>query len=397
LTVRLSAKGGTQIEFRPSGQEAKIYICGVTPYDACHLGHVATFLTYDVLVRRLHELGYRTRVIRNITDLDEPILPRAQKLGVPYPELVESEVEQLGRDLRNLDMLAPDCEPRVSQMLDEVREFIEDLAGAGYTYQINGTTYFEVGRSDVFGSLSGYSQELRLHYARERGGDPDSGSKRGRLDFVLWRPARDGEPVYDSRLGPGVPGWHIGCSAMARALLGATVDLHGGGADLIFPHHECEQAQTMAVQEEPFVGTWHHCQLVRYRGEKMSKSLGNIVLARDLLTRHDPRAVRLALLRLYRYTAGFEWRGRDIVPGERLLDLVLTAGKATGGPDPRRWADTVRAAIDDDLDFPTAVAELEDFARAVLAGGTDPAAPTILGELAALLGVDLTRPMGVIP
>ena len=209
---------------------------------------------------------------------------------------------------------------------------------------------------------------------------------------MLWRPSRDGEPEIPSRYGPGMPGWHIGCSAMARTLLGTTVDLHGGGIDLMFPHHECEQAQTMAVQTEPFVRTWHHCEFVRYRGEKMSKSLGNIVLARDLLTRHDARTIRLAVLRLYRYTAGFEWRDRDIAAGERLLEILLAAVKAPGGPDPRPWIERVNTAIDDDLDFPTATAELDDLARAVLEGGTDPAGPQAVADLAGMLGVNLTRP-----
>ena len=391
--IKLSGPAGSgPIEFRPTGQDVRLYVCGVTPYDASHLGHVATFLTYDVLVRRLRQLGYRTRLVRNITDLDDPIAPRALQLGVPYAELVEAEVAQFRRDMDQLGMLRPEAEPRVSEMVDETLAFIAELEAAGYLYRVGGTLYFDTARSNVFGTLSGYPEDLRRHYARERGGNPDNPLKRNRFDFVLWRPSRDGEPEIPSRYGPGMPGWHIGCSAMARTLLGTTVDLHGGGIDLMFPHHECEQAQTMAVQTEPFVRTWHHCEFVRYRGEKMSKSLGNIVLARDLLTRHDARTIRLAVLRLYRYTAGFEWRDRDIAAGERLLEILLAAVKAPGGPDPRPWIERVNTAIDDDLDFPTATAELEDLARAVLEGGTDPAGPQAVVELAETLGISPMRP-----
>ncbi len=393
VVIKLSKPGGSSpIEFRPTGQDVKIYVCGVTPYDASHLGHVATFLTYDILVRRLRQLGYHTRLVRNITDLDDPIAPKARQLGIPYSELVEAEVAQFRLDMDQLGMLRPDAEPRVSEMVDETLAFIAELDAAGYVYRLDGTLYFNTTRSGVFGTLSGHPEDLRQHYARERGGDPDNPRKRNRFDFVLWRPSRDGEPEIPSRYGPGMPGWHIGCSAMARTLLGTTVDLHGGGIDLIFPHHECEQAQTMALQAEPFVRAWHHCEFVRYRGEKMSKSLGNIVLARDLLTRHDPRAIRLAVLRLYRYTAGFEWRDRDIAASERLLEILLAAVKAPGGPDPRPWIERVKTAIDDDLDFPTATAELDDLARAVLEGGTDPAGPQAVAELAGMLGVNLARP-----
>ena len=392
MTIRLSPDGGgNPIELQLDGADVKIYVCGVTPYDATHLGHVATFLTYDVLERRLRELGHRTRMVRNITDLDEPILPRARQLGVPYMALVEAEIRQFEADMECLGMLRPEAQPRVSQMLDSVTGFVEELTAGGYTYNVRGTTYFDTSRSKSYGALSGYPEDLRIHLSRERGGDPDGPEKRHRLDFVLWRPAAEGEPTFESPFGVGMPGWHIGCSAMARALLGPTVDLHGGGIDLVFPHHECEQAQTLAVQTEPFVRTWHHCQLVGYQGAKMSKSRGNLVLARDLLRQHSGAAIRLALLGQYRYTAGCDWRDADITRGERLLELLQAAVRVARGPDPRPWAERVRAAIDDDLDFPTAVAELADLARTTLAHeADDPATPDVIAELSGLLGVDVT-------
>ena len=387
--IRFSSRGtaATPLDIGPT---VKVYVCGVTPYDAAHLGHVATFLTYDVLVRRLRDLGHTVRYVRNITDLDDPILPKAQQLGAAYDDLVESEIDQFHRDMDELGMLRPDAEPRVSDNIPELLGFIGELDRDGFTYRRDGTIYFDTSRSDVFGSLSGYDVDLRHHLARERGGAPDDPRKRNPLDFVLWRPSRPGEPSLDGPYGDGMPGWHIGCSAMARKLLGETVDVHGGGIDLVFPHHECEQAQTLALQQAPFVNRWHHCEFVRYQGAKMSKSLANTVLARDLLTRHDPRAIRLAIMRLYRPSAGFEWRDRDIVQGERLLDVLTAASRGDAGPDPTPWAERVRAAIDDDLDFPSAVAELEDLARAILSGGPDKSAPGVLAELGRHLGIDPT-------
>ena len=392
MAIRLSVPDTGELRpFVTGHDETTIYICGVTPYDAAHLGHIATFMTYDVLVRRLHELGHRTRVVRNITDLDEPILGRAQKLGVPYRQLVEEEITQLRTDLTALNFLPPDREPLASEMLSEIIVLARELEAAGHTYVVNDRLLFDVTTARDFGKAAGYSLDLMRHYARERGGDPDDPRKRSPLDFVLWRPALPGEPVYDSPWGAGMPGWHIGCSAMVRALLGETVDLHGGGIDLRFPHHACEAAQSLATQSAPFVRFWLHCEFVRYRGTKMSKSLGNVVLARDLLRKHAPGAVRLAILYQYRYGAGFEWRDRDINEGQRLFELLQTAANAPSGPRPEPWAERVRAAVDDDLDFPSAVAELAGLARAVLSGvGDDTRAPLAVTELASLLGVDLS-------
>jgi L-cysteine:1D-myo-inositol 2-amino-2-deoxy-alpha-D-glucopyranoside ligase len=399
LAIRLrDRRTGKLHRFQPGVGETSIYICGVTPYDAAHLGHIATFLTYDVLTRRLHDLGHRTKVVRNITDLDDPIIERAAKIGVGYDDLVESEIRQLKSDLSELNFLPPDHEPRVSEYLPEVIEFITELQSGGHTYQVGDKLYFDVSTSADFGSTAGYSRDLMLHYARERGGTPDDPSLRNPFDFLLWRPSHPGEPVHRGPWGPGMPGWHIGCSAMARRLLGQTIDLHGGGVDLVFPHHECEIAQTSAVQTATFVRTWQHCEFVSYQGEKMSKSLGNVVLVRDLLARHRPGAIRLAILRQYRYAVGFEWRDEDIDRGEQLLDLLETAAAATAGPAPEPWSERVRAALDDDLDFPSAVAGLADLARAVVSSsGSDPRAPKVVQELAGLLGVELNRPEQVTP
>jgi L-cysteine:1D-myo-inositol 2-amino-2-deoxy-alpha-D-glucopyranoside ligase len=232
-----------------------------------------------------------------------------------------------------------------------------------------------------------------LHLARERGGDPDRPGKRNRLDFILWQPSRPGEPEYDSPFGAGRPGWHIGCSVMSREAFGERVDVHGGGTDLIFPHHECEQAQNDCLEGGTAVGLWVHTEAVAYRGAKMSKSLGNIVLARNLLRAADPRAIRLAVLRRYHHRYGCEWRDEDLYAGVELLTKLLLAVQRGSGPDPRPFAEAVRARLDDDLDAPGAVQEIERLVDATLADGgpsTDTAAG--LAELAGLIGVPLDLP-----
>jgi L-cysteine:1D-myo-inositol 2-amino-2-deoxy-alpha-D-glucopyranoside ligase len=231
-----------------------------------------------------------------------------------------------------------------------------------------------------------------VRLARQRGGNPDDPHRRDPLDFVLWQPSLPDEPAWRAPFGVGRPGWHVECSVMSMANLGTTIDLHGGGTDLIFPHHECEVAQSESVTGEPFCRHWVHSAMVSYEGEKMSKSLGNLVFVSDLLKRADARAIRLALMR-HHYRAGFEWHDTDLDEGNALLHRLLAAAERPDGADPRPYAERVRAAIDDDLDAPRALEALDDLASAVLSGGTDTSAPAVLRELGGLLGVDLARPI----
>jgi L-cysteine:1D-myo-inositol 2-amino-2-deoxy-alpha-D-glucopyranoside ligase len=231
-----------------------------------------------------------------------------------------------------------------------------------------------------------------VHLARERGGNPDDPHRRDPLDFVLWQPSLPDEPAWPAPFGLGRPGWHVECSVMAMHELGPTIDLHGGGTDLIFPHHECEVAQSESITGEPFSRHWVHSAMVSYEGEKMSKSLGNLVFVSDLLKRADPRAIRLALMR-HHYRAGFEWHDTDLDEGTALLHRLLAAAECPDGADPRPFAERVRAAIDHDLDAPRALEALDDLASAILSGGTDASAPEVLRELGVLLGIDLSRPL----
>jgi L-cysteine:1D-myo-inositol 2-amino-2-deoxy-alpha-D-glucopyranoside ligase len=371
----------------------RMYVCGITPYDSTHLGHAATYLTYDLLARRLEDLGHEVRMVRNITDVDDSILPKARELGVPYLELAAAEVARFHSDMTALEMREPMSEPRATESIPHIIELVARLLESGHAYLTHGTAYFDVSSFERFGSLSHYPEDRMVKLAGVRGGNPNDPHRRHPLDFVLWQPSASDEPAWRAPFGVGRPGWHIECSAMAMHAHGDTLDLHGGGTDLIFPHHECEIAQSESLTGKPFVRHWMHSAMVNYEGEKMSKSLGNLVFVSDLLKAADPRAIRLALMR-HHYRSGFEWYDTDLEEGSALLHRLLAAAERADGPDPRPYADRVRAALDDDLDAPRAIDALDDLASAVLSGGSDSTAPAVLCELGDLLGVDLRRPIG---
>src|SRR5919199_2952300 len=293
------------VDFRP-GDVVTMYTCGITPYDATHVGHAATYVLYDVLERRLRDRGHRTHLVRNVTDVDDDILRRARQLGVDYRKLGAEETARFQADMRQLNVLPPFSEPPASSAIHDILGFIGMVLDRGHAYEAGGGVYFDVSSFDHFGQLSHLSRDDMLTLAAERGGRPDDPAKRDPLDFVLWQPSEPGEPEWPSSWGAGRPGWHIECSALALRELGTTIDLHGGGADLIFPHHECEAAQSEAATGEPFVRHWLHAGLVALDGQKMSKSLGNLVFVSDLVEAWDPMAVRLAILN-HHYRHGWDW------------------------------------------------------------------------------------------
>ncbi len=379
------------VPFEP-GPVVSMYVCGITPYDSTHLGHAATYLTYDLLIRRLEELGHEVRMVRNVTDVDDSILPKARELGVHYLELAASEMARFHADLEALEMRPAVAEPRATDAIDAIIDLVGKLLDNGHAYMSHGTVYFDVATFGRFGALSQYPEDRMVKLARARGGNPDDPHRKAPLDFVLWQPSLADEPAWRAPFGVGRPGWHIECSAMAMAEHGPTMDLHGGGTDLIFPHHECEIAQSEALTGKPFVRHWMHSAMVNYEGEKMSKSLGNLVFVSDLLKIADPRAIRLALLR-HHYRSGFEWFDTDIDEGSALLHRLLAAAQGVAGPDPAPFAARVRAALDNDLDAPRAIEALGDLADAMLSGGGDASAHAVLRELGSLLGVDLDRPL----
>jgi L-cysteine:1D-myo-inositol 2-amino-2-deoxy-alpha-D-glucopyranoside ligase len=378
------------VPFEP-GPVVKMYVCGITPYDSTHLGHAATYLAYDLLIRRLEELSHEVRMVRNVTDVDDSILPKARELGVPYLELAASELARFHADMEALEMRPPVAEPRATEAIPGMIDMVNQLLDRGHAYLTHGTVYFDVSTFPRYGELSQYSVDHMIRLARARGGKPDDPHRRDPLDFVLWQSSLPDEPAWRAPFGVGRPGWHVECSVMSMENLGPHLDLHGGGTDLIFPHHECEIAQSESITGERFCDHWMHSAMVSYEGEKMSKSLGNLVFVSDLLKVADPRAIRLALMR-HHYRAGFEWYDTDLDEGTALLHRLVRAAVEETGPDPRPFAARVRAALDDDLDAPKALEALDDLASAILSGGDDTTAPAVLRELGALLGVALDRP-----
>jgi L-cysteine:1D-myo-inositol 2-amino-2-deoxy-alpha-D-glucopyranoside ligase len=381
------------VPFEP-GPVVRMYVCGITPYDSTHLGHAATYLSYDLLIRRLDVLGHTTQLVRNITDVDDSILPKARSLGVDFLELAAAETARFHDDMAALDTVEPIAEPRPTQSMDEIIEMIRVLSERGFTYRSDGVTYFDVTKAPRFGQLSHYSRDHMIDLARERGGHPDDPRKRDALDFVLWQPSLGDEPTWESPFGPGRPGWHIECSAMSKSVLGTTLDLHGGGCDLIYPHHECEVAQSEAANDTPFVRHWMHTGLVSYQGTKMSKSLGNLVFVSELRKTADPRAIRLALMG-HHYRENWEWFDDEIDDATARLERLHAAANSSGaGPDPRPYLTRVHEALDDDLDAPTAREALDELARGILAGaGIHDHSPGALRGGAAQCGIDLDKPL----
>ena len=337
------------------GPVVRMYVCGITPYDSTHLGHAATYLTYDLLIRRLEELGHEVRMVRNVTDVDDSILPKARELGVPYLDLAEAELARFRSDMDALDTRPPLAEPRATESIDGMIDMVGRLLDDGHAYRAHGTVYFDVSTFPRYGDVSHYSRAEMVRLARDRGGNPDDPHRRDPLDFVLWQPSLPDEPSWDAPFGVGRPGWHVECSVMAMHELGPTLDLHGGGTDLIFPHHECEVAQSESVTCEPFSRHWVHSAMVSYDGEKMSKSLGNLVFISDLLKEWEPAAIRAAISG-HRYRDSWDWTD-DLMPSAAAR---VDAWRAAGSGDAA--LDDVRAALDDDLDTPTALAALDEAA-----------------------------------
>ncbi len=360
------------VDFAPN-DHVLMYTCGITPYDATHLGHAATFIAYDVLQRRLIDRGHTVQCVRNVTDVDDPLFAKARQLGVHYLDLAAGEEARFERDMTALNALPVSSTPRASSAIPDIRGFIGMVLDRGYAYEAGGSVYFDVSKFDSFGSLSHYTFDEMLLLAKERGGNIDDPHKKSPLDFVLWHPSAADEPSWDTMWGPGRPGWHIECSALALRELGTTIDLHGGGADLIFPHHECERAQSEAATGEPFVTHWMHTALISKDGEKMSKSLGNLVFVDQLRETHDPRSIRLGIIE-HHYRDPWEWDDELMPRNGRRLESWSTHARAN--PE---LLEAVRARLDDDLDTPGAIRLIDDAARqgrGVL-------------EAAALLGVDL--------
>lgn len=363
------------IEFAPN-PTVLMYTCGITPYDATHLGHAFTFISYDVLQRRLIDMGHVVKCVRNVTDVDDPLFAKARELGVHYLDLAAGEEARFESDMTALNALPVHSTPRASSAIPDIRGFIGMVIDRGFAYESGGSVYFDVEKFPQFGSVSHYSRETMIALARERGGNVDDPHKRNPLDFVLWHPSASDEPSWDTMWGAGRPGWHIECSALALRELGTTIDLHGGGSDLIFPHHECERAQSEAATGQPFVKHWMHVAMVSMNGHKMSKSRGNLVFVDKLRTQHDPMAIRLGLIE-HHYRTEWEWDDGLMVRNEARLSKWKSAAQVGNSHGDIGLLTEVRSSLDDDLDTPTAVALIDDAVSKGIA----------VGDSARLLGV----------
>ena len=363
--------GRKKEEFVPlTPGHVRIYVCGVTVYDLSHVGHARSAMMFDVIQRHFRFKGYRVTFVRNFTDVEDKIIRRANAEGVPAAELSERYVQAFREDMAAIGVAPADAEPKATEHIPEMVAMIERLVTKGFAYTVDGDVYFEIRRFQPYGRLSGKNLDELLAGARvevdERKRDP--------RDFALWKSSKPGEPAWPSPWGPGRPGWHIECSAMAIKYLGESFDIHGGGEDLIFPHHECEIAQSEADTGRPLARYWLHNGMVNFRAEKMSKSLGNILTIREFLRRHDPDAFRLFVLGTH-YRHPIEWSEERVQESARALERLTRlihdaqtfwsgAGHDSTLPDELRTFRTrFVAAMDDDFNTPQALGVLFDLSH----------------------------------
>ncbi len=346
----------------PSGT-ARMYVCGITPYDATHIGHASTYVAFDLLNRAWRDAGLEVHYVQNVTDVDDPLLERAKATGVDWAELAERETELFREDMTALRVLAPDEYIGAVESIPLDVELIERLQDRGHVYEVEGDLYFDVHSDERFGGVSGLDEAQMLEVFPQRGGDPERPGKKHPLDCVVWLGERPGEPAWDSALGRGRPGWHIECSSIALRYLGQDFDVQGGGSDLVFPHHEMSAAHAQAAFEGlTFAKAYVHAGMVGYQGEKMSKSKGNLVLVSRLReTGVDPMAIRLAIL-AHHYRSDWEWTDEDLPAAQTRLDSWRRAVSGASYDEAEELVRAVRTALSDDLDAPAALAAVDAWA-----------------------------------
>jgi L-cysteine:1D-myo-inositol 2-amino-2-deoxy-alpha-D-glucopyranoside ligase len=378
-----------------TGRSASLYVCGITPYDATHLGHAATYLAFDLLVRAWEDAGVAVRYTQNVTDIDDPLLERATATGVDWRDLAVRETRLFHDDMTALRVVPPAHYVPVTEAMDLVVALIGRLEAAGATYALGSDVYFSVEAAAHFGQVSHADATTMRTFAAQRGGDPDRPGKRHPQDCLLWLGQRDGEPGWESPYGPGRPGWHVECAAIAIDTLGVPLDVQGGGSDLVFPHHELSAAQAEAATGAwPFARAYAHCGMVAFKGEKMSKSLGNLVFVSRLRAAGvDPGAIRLALL-AHHYRSDWEWTDEQLDAATDRLDRWRVAMARPAGAEGTRLLASVREALAADLDAARALAAVDEWVGATLAGdSSDPAGPALARDTVdALLGIDGRTP-----
>ena len=355
--------------FEPAGDPVTIYLCGITPYDTTHLGHAFTDTSVDILIRYLEYCGHNVRYVQNVTDIDDDILRKAREVGDDWQKLGNSWTRHFIRDMQTLNVRQPDFYPRVTEVIPDIIDLIEALLRYGVAYENNGNVYFSIDAWPRFGELSHLARRDMLPIANERGNRPNDPNKKDPLDFVLWQAQAPDEPAWESPWGLGRPGWHIECSTMSTKFLGETIDIHSGGGDLIFPHHDCEIAQVEPVTDcHPFVRFWMHTAMVYHDGAKMSKSLGNLVMIRDLLKTYSPDGLRLFLGR-HHYREIWSCSDSELDESESWAQLIQKAVQVTSGDgrilNPSDYNNRFNLALSNDLDTPQAIQVMIDLATEI--------------------------------
>lgn len=380
-------------DFVPLDKTVRVYVCGVTPYDTTHLGHAFTYVSFDALMRYLIWQGYGMNYVQNVTDIDDDIIRKSREVGLAWDELGRRETERFLRDMDALNVRRPDTYAKATEQIPNIIEIISSLVAQGFAYESQGCVFFSVKSDPEFGQmahalgLNDYDAMLKM--ANQHGNFPDDARKRDPLDFVLWQAQAPGEPAWNSPWGPGRPGWHIECSAMALRYLGEQIDIHGGGADLAFPHHTCEIAQSEHfTHKAPFSQVWMHIGMVYQAGEKMSKSLGNLTLVSDLLKDYDADTIRVTLLN-HHYRYPWECFAPDLTFAQEMVSnfrqVRELVGSQTDGSDSLLHGRFV-AAMDNDLNTPEALILLQQAALTALAERDRNTGAEVL-RLAAVLGL----------
>ena len=370
-----------------------MYVCGITPYDATHLGHAATYVTFDVLARTLRDSGIRVRYVQNVTDVDDPLLIRAKEISVDWKELAAREIALFRTDMTALRVQPPERYVGAVEAIPDIVPLIGALLDAGAAYVLDGDVYFAVASAPRLGSVSGLDRTTMVALSRERGGDPDRPGKKDPLDALMWRAQRPDEPSWPSPFGPGRPGWHVECAAIAMRHLGSTIGVQGGGRDLVFPHHELGAAHAeVASGQIPFAHTYVHQAMVGFEGHKMSKSRGNLVLVSALRAAGvDPMAIRLGLL-AFDHRGDWEWTDAVLTEAQQRLDRWRAAASLPRAPGAEGTLARMRSALAGGLDTPGALAAAARWVAAALAGATgdEPGAAGLFGHsVDALLGIAL--------
>jgi L-cysteine:1D-myo-inositol 2-amino-2-deoxy-alpha-D-glucopyranoside ligase len=361
--VRVHDTATGEVRATDPRDEARLYVCGITPYDATHLGHAATYVAFDLLNRAWRDAGHQVRYVQNVTDVDDPLLERAAATGESWDELARRETDLFRADMTALRVLPPDAYVGAVESIPLDVALIGRLQERGHVYDVDGDLYFDVHADPRFGAVSRLDERQMLDVFPERGGDPDRPGKKHPLDCLLWQAQRPGEPAWDTPLGRGRPGWHVECAAIAVHHLGHDFDVQGGGSDLAFPHHEMSAGHAQAAYDgRRFARAYVHAGMVGYDGAKMSKSRGNLVLVSRLREAGvDPMAVRLALL-AHHYRSDWEWTDAVLTAAHARLDRWREAVGSASRADAESLTADVRAALAEDLDAPAAVAAVDAWA-----------------------------------